>query len=146
VTHKDPVERVELSIDEIATLRRSLRLRFAGFMAVAVVLALISIYDHIMVKILMMFFLITLFWNFLKFHLRLKHDIEEGVKCVERITVRQDNTSGRRSYFGRRMVSSSYGNVELRVPKGMKPPEPGETVSVDYLPLSNHVLVWERVA
>lgn len=145
MNHKDPVDRVDLTLSEIALLRKGLRIRFVIFMLLAVILALISIYDHIMVKILMMFFLLILFWNFLKYHLRLKYDIEEGIKCVEEVNVGQ-LPEVQKGIFKRSMIlTSAYGQIKLEVNSGETSPEANESVEVHYLPLSNRVIKWKRV-
>ena len=143
-THKDPVERIELSSSEIASLRKKLRIRFGVFMLLAVILSLASIYDHVMVKILMMFLLVILFWHFLKFHLRMKYDIDEGMKCVERVQVNAEGPLHRSRSKSRLKVQSAYGVLELPLAGSSADLKPLDRIRIEYLPLSTHVIRWER--
>ena len=142
----DKVERSPLTKEEFRMLRMDLRLRFVLFMLLSVIIALTSIYDHIMVKILMMFLLIILFAFFLKYHLRLKQDISEGVKCTETIQV-PDPSQFNNGFKGRfLLLSGAYGHLKLVMrTKENELPMAGENIQVKYLPLSNKVISWKRL-
>lgn len=138
----DTVDRANLQREEIASLRKDLRVRFAVFISISVLLVLASMYDNNMLKVLLMFLQILLFYNFLKHHLRMKYDIEEGEKCLEIIEIGPSPHYVQTVKGKAIKLRSAYGQLHVTL-KSKAPPQPGDTLLVTYLPLSNHVIDWQ---
>lgn len=92
----------------------------------------------------MMFLLVVLFWHFLKFHLRLKYDINEGVKCVEQVQVSNDPSVQLPRQRGKIKVQSAYGELKLPLAGQVQSIKPMDRLRIEYLPLSTHVINWEK--
>lgn len=126
--------------------KRIMRWRFIAFIVCSVILALVGIYDHIMVKLLAMFILVIVFWIFLKSHLRLKHDLEDCMKCTQEIVLTGNPLLRRTPLFSYFKVRGAYGDLSLKLSNKNQSLAQGDRLRVVFLPLSCAVLSWEKIS
>ena len=139
------VDHVKLDPSDEHHARKQLRIRTTLFIILVTLLALLSIYENVMVKLLMMFLIIISSWYFLKSHLRIKYDIADGMKCVQEFTW-QDASSIRNEMLTKSvLLEGAYGRVRIKDSSGFSSLKDHDRIRVSYLPLSNLVLRWERL-